>query len=65
MREAGLASLACSSFSHVVNASCQEPAKGIVCVSVQPVGIPSVHRGEDVKTHGSRFHGSGNGCLVG
>jgi hypothetical protein len=44
MREAGLASLACSSSSHAASASCQEPTKGIVCVSVQPVGIPSVHR---------------------
>ncbi len=39
----------CSSSSHAANASCQEPTEGIVCASVQPVGIPSVHEGEDVK----------------
>jgi putative transposase len=50
IKEAGLASLACSSSSHAANASCQEPTEGMVCVSVQPVGIPSVHRGEDVNS---------------
>jgi len=49
IKEAGLASLACSSSSHAANASCQEPTEGMVCASVQPVGIPSVHEGEDVK----------------
>ena len=49
IKEAGLASLACSSSSHAANASCQEPTEGMVCASVQPVGIPSVHRGEEVK----------------
>src|SRR5467141_5415387 len=45
IKEAGLASLACSSSSHAANASCQEPTEGIVCASVPPVGIPSVHEG--------------------
>src|SRR5207302_10803583 len=35
IKEAGLASLACSSSSHARNASCQEPTEGIVCASVQ------------------------------
>jgi putative transposase len=34
IKEAGLASLACSSSSHAANASCQEPTEGIVCASV-------------------------------
>ena len=34
IKEAGLASLACSSSSHATNASCQEPTEGIVCASV-------------------------------
>src|SRR5467141_1915546 len=55
IKEAGLASLACSSSSHAASASCQEPTEGIVCASVQPVGIPSVHRGEDVKIAKSPF----------
>jgi hypothetical protein len=49
IKEAGLASFACSSSSHAANASCQEPTEGMVCASVQPVGIPSLHRGEEVK----------------
>jgi len=35
IKEAGLASLACSSSWHARNASCQEPTEGIVCASVQ------------------------------
>ena len=34
IKEAGLASLACSSSSHAVSASCQEPTEGIVYASV-------------------------------
>ena len=34
IKEAGLASLACSSSSHATNASCQEPTEGIVCASI-------------------------------
>ena len=55
IKEAGLASLACSSSSQAASASCQEPTEGMVCASVPPVGIPSVHRGEDVKFHNPSF----------
>jgi putative transposase len=34
IKEAGLASLACSPSSHARNASCQEPTEGIVCASI-------------------------------
>jgi putative transposase len=34
IKEAGLASLACSSSSHEVSASCREPTEGLVCASV-------------------------------
>ena len=55
IKEAGLASLACSSSSQAASASCQEPTEGMVCASVQPVGIPSVHEGEDVNHFTSEF----------
>src|SRR6266566_5722133 len=40
IREAGLASLACSQPSHAVSASWQEPTEGIHRLGVEPVGIP-------------------------
>jgi hypothetical protein len=42
IREAGLASLACSSSSGDVNPSWQEPTEGIPAFGVEPVGIPSL-----------------------
>ena len=42
IREAGLASLACSQPSHAVSASWQEPTEGIHRLGVEPVGIPGL-----------------------
>ena len=49
IREAGLASLACSQPSGDVSPSCQEPTERHPRLAGEPVGIPSLRGGEDVK----------------
>jgi len=48
IKEAGLASLACSQSSAEVRPSCQEPHRRYSCVCMRPVGILSLQGVEDV-----------------
>ncbi len=56
IREAGLASLACSQLWHAVSASWQEPTEGIHSLGVEPVGIPGLSPGRTSKLASVHTH---------